>query len=346
MRLLLVDTTQYAPSSPLFLEALRELTEERGYQWRFFDEAQYELPGSNIGARLMRRIVRPVTEVALNFGLLTEARRFRPDVLLVVKGRYYWPRILECIKRETGAVLINYATDDPWNPRASSRHLLKAIPVYDIYASPRRAVLGDVQEAGCPRVAYVRFGYKPSVHYPEVPATPGEEARFSCDVGFVGGADPDRLSFFEALLQGLRKRLPGVSLGLYGGYWDSHPVLRRCARGFAVGRDYRLAISGAKVVVNLVRRANRDGHVMRTFEVPACGGFMLAERTDEHEEIFPAGCGVDFFGSVEELVDKIAFYLPKDDERRRMAQRAREAVIFGGHTYKNRLEEILHLVSP
>jgi spore maturation protein CgeB len=69
---------------------------------------------------------------------------------------------------------------------------------------------------------------------------------------------------------------------------------------------------------------------------------MLAERTTEHEEIFPPGCGVDFFGSVEELAEKIQFYLAHDSERRRMAQRARDVVTLGRHTYRDRLEELLH----
>ena len=31
-------------------------------------------------------------------------------------------------------------------------------------------------------------------------------------------------------------------------------------------------ISGARIALCLVRRSNRDGHCMRTFEVPAAGG--------------------------------------------------------------------------
>lgn len=348
MRILLTDTTAYAPSSPIFGETLREVAEERGYQWQFFDEAGYTnlLPARfGVAGRVLYRGVRPAAELAMNLRLLAVARRFRPDVVLIVKGRDYWPSILRRIKAETGATLVNFATDDPFNRRVNSRHLVKAIPVYDLYASPRRAVLEDVRRAGCRRVEYVRFGYKPSIHYPEQPATEEENARFRCDVAFIGGADADRVAFFEAVLQALSKKLPAVSLGLYGGYWTAYPRLRGYARGFAFGRDYRLAVSGAKIVVNVVRGPNRDGHVMRTFEVPACGGFMLAERTEEHEEIFPAGSGVDFFGSVEELAEKIAFYLRNDDKRQRMAQRAREWVVSGRNTYRDRLEEILGFVS-
>jgi hypothetical protein len=35
-----------------------------------------------------------------------------------------------------------------------------------------------------------------------------------------------------------------------------------------------------------VRRASRDGHIMRSFEIAAVGGCMLAQDIDEHREIF------------------------------------------------------------
>ena len=52
----------------------------------------------------------------------------------------------------------------------------------------------------------------------------------------------------------------------------------------------------AKVNLCLVRRAKRDGHVMRSFEIAAVGGCMLAQDTDEHREIFgPEGEAVRLF---------------------------------------------------
>ena len=94
----------------------------------------------------------------------------------------------------------------------------------------------------------------------------------------------------------------------------------------------------------LVRRANRDGHVMRTFEVPACAGFLLAERTAEHQEMFEEGREMAFFDSPEELLEKTRYYLAHDAERRRLAEAAHRKVTTGGHTYRDRLVEILRAV--
>jgi spore maturation protein CgeB len=175
------------------------------------------------------------------------------------------------------------------------------------------------------------------VHFPETPATPDEARRFASDVVLVGGADRDRIADLEPLLG-----LPDVSLALYGGYWNRHPRFRPYARGFVAGRSYRLALSGARIGLCVVRRANRDQHSMRSFEIPACGTFMLAERTEEHLAVFRENEEAAFFSSRDELLDKVRYYLAHDDERRRIARAGYVKVTAGGHTYRDRLREIVH----
>jgi spore maturation protein CgeB len=335
MKILLVDTTLYEPSSPLFADALRE----SGHEHRFVDEAPFTRPlerslAHKAAYRLLRR--RPLTRWAFNRALLDQARRFRPQLVLAVKAPYIMPATLRRIKDETGALLVNYATDDPFNPANATPDLVAGIPYYDLYACTKRAIMDDVRRAGCRRVAYVPFGYKPALHFPEQPATPEERARFESDVALVGGADADRLPFVEALA-----RVSGLSLALYGGYWTRYPHLRRYARGFARGRDYRLALGGAKIVLCLVRRANRDGHAMRSLEIPACGAFMLAERTDEHQALFREGKEAVFFASPGELSEKVGYYLAQDAERSRIARNGYLRVTTGHHTYQDRVREIV-----
>jgi spore maturation protein CgeB len=341
MRILYTETSAFLPTSAHFLEALDALAARGGCEFRFFDEARYVAPYPSIPERLARRAFgRAVAGYrVINRALLDEARRFRPDLVLIGKGAYFAPTTLEEIKRTTGARLINWASDDPFNPASSSRAVLESIPLYDLYVCTKRAVMDDVARAGCPRVAYLRFGYKPAIHFPESAASAAERASFDCDVMFAGGGDSDRAPYFEELI----RAIPGVRLNLFGGYWNRFPALRSYWRGSVRGREFRLAIGGAKIAVNLVRRSNRDDHVMRTFEVPACGGFMLAERTDAHAEIFAEDREAVFFNSPQEMAAQVRTWLARDEERRQIAQAGRLKVTCGRNTYADRLHDILEL---
>jgi hypothetical protein len=235
-----------------------------------------------------------------------------------------------------GVRRVAYLTDDPWNPSHRADWFMEALPLYDRVFSTRRANLGELEELGCRRVGYLPFAYAPEQHYPDPPATPDETSAFASDVVFAGGADADRVPYIEALLDS------GVKVGLYGGYWERFGSTRRHGRGMLDPASLRKAIGGAKVALCLVRRANRDGLAMRSFEVPAIGACMLAEDTEEHRELFgPPDRAVVYFRGVDEMVHRLRGLLGDPDERRRLASAAHRLIVEGGHTYADRFRRML-----
>jgi hypothetical protein len=262
-------------------------------------------------------------------------RRVRPDVL-VATG------IAPLDRAALGAVgtlavrRVNYLTDDPWNPCHHAPWFLRALPAYDRVFSTRRAVLDDLRAAGCAGVTYLPFAYAPDVHFPDPPRTPAERARFAADVVFAGGADRDRVPYVDALLRA------GLDVALYGGYWERFPATRPHARGHADWATLRRALGEARVALCLVRRANRDGHAMRTFEVAATGACMLTEDTAEHRELLGAdGATTTYFRSVDEMVEKARRLVATDAERARLGAALYRLVTTGGHTYADRLRTML-----
>jgi glycosyltransferase involved in cell wall biosynthesis len=230
----------------------------------------------------------------------------------------------------------NFLTDDPWNPRNGAAFFWPAMREYDSIWSPRRANLKDLRGHGCQGVEYLPFGYNPALHFPETPQSAAERERFDCDVVFVGGADADRLPMARTLLQA------GLKVHLYGGYWDRDAELRPCWRGFAQGRDLRLAVGVAKVNICLGRRANRDGHAMRSLELPAMGGCLVVEDTEEHREIFgDEGATVTYFNNPGEMAGKAKWLLEHPYERERLKKAARQHIAAGHNTYADRLTRIL-----
>jgi hypothetical protein len=274
----------------------------------------------------------------LHHQIVAEAQTFGPDVILVVKSSHLSVECLTLLKA-TGATLVNFTTDDPFNPRTSSPLWLKTLPLYHVVCTPRHANVDELNALGVADVHVVPFGYKPEVHFPEAPRDAQEKGRFQSDVCFIGGADDDRVRYFEQLV----RDLPGVKLALYGGYWHRSPQLAPYSRGFAIGREFRLAVGGAAISVNLVRHANRDDHVMRSFEIPACGGCMLTEPTSTHRELFRDGQEAFFFDSPANFIRSIRSMLDDPARRARAAQAARVRITETGNRYDERLLSILRI---
>lgn len=236
----------------------------------------------------------------------------------------------------TGTTRVSYLTDDPWNPAHRARWFMDALPEYDAVFSTRRANLEDLHRRGCRRVAYLPFAYAPRLHYFDPPSTGEEVARFSADVAFAGGADADRVPLLGTLIA------EGFDVALYGGYWQRYPETKRMARGHADATVLRKAMAGAKVALCLVRRANRDGSAMRTFEAAAMGACMLAEDTAEHREILgDDGEAVVYFRTAAEMVERLRWLLSHEQERRRLGAAVRARMAAGRHTYADRLQSIL-----
>jgi hypothetical protein len=237
---------------------------------------------------------------------------------------------------EMGIRRLNFLTDDPWNPAHRADWFFQALPLYDHIFSPRRSNLPDLQQLGCRQVSWLPFAYAPELHYPEKTLSENDAPPYAADVIFAGGADADRVSYFAKLLEA------GFDVALYGGYWDRFSSTRAAWRGHADPPTLRKVIGAAKVALCLVRRDNRDGHAMRTFEVPAIGACMLVEDTAEHREIFGADeQAVVFFSTARQMVEKMHWLLNNQAERQRFAQRAHNIIVQGKNTYADRLRQML-----
>ena len=317
---------------------LRDAAKESGLRTEFFNMAE-AFGTRNLVNRLRWRLGghRPVCMSEFGGKILKACRESGARWLLATGVAPLEQEIL----RAAGEVpirRINYLTDDPWNPAHRAPWFLRALTGYDAVFSTRRSNLEDLRAAGCVRANYLPFAYNPKIHYPVSLKDPEEQARFSSDLLFVGGADRDRFPFIRALLG------EGFSAALYGSSWGEDPQTRSHWKGFATPEIFRKAVAGSKVNLCLVRRANRDGNSMRTFEIPAMGGCVLAEETPEHREIFgEEGEAALYFRSPQQAAEKIRLLLADERKRARLAENAHRRIAGGANTYGNRLREMLGL---
>ena len=108
-----------------------------------------------------------------------------------------------------------------------------------------------------------------------------------------------------------------------------------------VGHEFARACAQSRILLNVLDPISWPGPNMRTFELPACRAFALTERTAPVLDIFREGETIECFSSVEEAREKIDLYMHDDMARHRIAQAAFEFVVEEGHTYHDRVRQLL-----
>ena len=249
---------------------------------------------------------------------------------LIATGIAPMPREWLRTIRASGVRCINWLTDDPWSSVHKAPWFIESIDEYDVVFTPRSAVLDDLRNASARAVDIMPFAYCSACHF----GVQNKETRRS--VSFVGGADSDRVRYIEALVKA------NIPVELYGGYWKDQKSLSAYAGGFVDTASYRAVVAGSAVSLNLVREANRDGHVMRSYELPAMRGCILAQDTPDHRELYGADSEtVRFFTSPKDVGEIALQMLQNPSERDRLAIAAHSRVVRPENSYYARLEKML-----
>jgi spore maturation protein CgeB len=297
---------------------------------------------------IVQAVPRPVRRVQWRLRAGPMVRRYnqavcdalaaRPDALWVDKGLFVHPAVLEAARRAGVRHLVHYSPDNYLLAQNTSRHLRRGLPLYDVVVTTKTHNVAALERAGARRVVLSGNAYDPTVHRPLV-LTPDERATFACDVSFIGRWEPERERLLATLAETVRHRL-----AIRGPGWERarRPAVRRLVTpGPLLGADYAKAIAAAKINLGLLSRLAADAITQRSVELPACGAFMLAERTPEHLAHFAEGREAAFFDGPDELCALVRHYLARDDERARIAAAGRARCERAAYSYDARLAEIL-----
>ncbi|MBT9175323.1 MAG: Spore protein YkvP [candidate division WS2 bacterium] len=337
-KILLVSSFEPWSLGLSYLRAFRRL----GHEPICFDMTkEYEKVSRLTKNRYTNRIILPYAAWVMNKKLLKMVKDCKPDLVFIHKGQLIYTETLKEIKANTRAPLFIFNPDDPFNLNrgASSNFIRNSIPLYDCYFIWSKILTSKLKNAGAQRVEYLPFACDPELHYP-VPLTERDRKNYASDVVFVGTWDEER----EKWLSGLEEH----NLAIWGSdYWGKrckNKFLRYCWKGrILIGEEMAKACLASKINVNVLRLQNKGSHNMRTFEIPACGGFMLHERSDEVLEFFEEGKEIECFSSVEELRDKINFYLKNDNLRIKIAKAGYEKCMRSGYLYGDRVKQVLEV---
>lgn len=288
--------------------------------------------------RVLWKLKRPRDANGANKKIIALAESARPDIVWIEQGVTIRPETLRAVKKICPkAKLVSLGEDDMYAKHNRSAYYDRGLPLYDIVFTTKRYNLEELKTLGARRTELFLDAYNDALHTP-LALSPEEREEFSADVGFCGSFEQDRAERMLFLAKN------GVEVSIWGndwGYWvGKHPNLHIKNRHL-FGIDYAKAINATKINLCFLRKINRDEITSRSAEIPACGAFLLGERTERHRDFLEEGKEAEFFDSNEEMLQKVQYYLSHETERANIARAGRERCVKSGYSQIAQMKKML-----
>ncbi len=134
----------------------------------------------------------------------------------------------------------------------------------------------------------------------------------------------------------------GKAFELIGDHWGTHYGLPHEPRIWDMKQLHR-HMREVPICLNMIKGNWETGLIIRHFEVPAFGGFMLTYETQALSECFEIGTECDVFHNEADLLDKIHYYLENPGIRRDIALAGQKRVL-SEHLYSHRIATMVAML--
>ncbi len=313
------------------MEALRDM----GHEVIPVDVGAYFHEMPRLIRSLEHRVYIGPATLRYNRALVDVARRYCPHVVWADKGVSVYPSTLRALKNMNSPVLVHYNTDDILCRKHPFSLLRKTLTLYDLHLTTNCWNVEEMNSLGVRNVELTALGYDHRICQPRVYSM--EELKpYKTDALFVGHWEEATEAAILAIIEA------GIQVRVWGENWHKARHTRRL-QGYVMFRpiwlgDYVRALHATKIALGFLSKWNRNTAAMRSFEIPAVGAFLLAERTDEHLQCYEEGVEAEFFGDTTELIEKLRYYIAHDEKRREIARRGYERCLRSGYSYQEQMK--------
>jgi spore maturation protein CgeB len=324
-KILLVGERSKSSKGYAYADSFFDILTDLGYDVISFDGTTIQTIVGDYSWFDLNRIERLFFEYEVNRKFIEIVQYFVPDICFILKADMLSYKTLRSAKSFSGMRMVLFYPDSPFmflNGNSNAQVVL-SLSLFDVVLSWSRTLMPVFTSLGVTHTCYFPFGYDERffVQKNEI------EKRF--DVSFVGTADDERYSLLDFLINAL----PQVSFGIWGNRWPLYAAkncdLAKKYQGVAQYKnDMTLLLQSSAITLNPVRRQNYTSHNMRSLEAPAAGAFQIASYSEEHAKIlFKENQSIVLYNNNDELVDRIKWYLGRENEREIIARNAHENVL-------------------
>ena len=324
-------------------ESYARAFERLGMEVVRFDSERAQMQASRFtGNRILRRALRSSLWNAANREAREVAQRVRPALIFAVKCSFFHPETIRQIRRTTGAPFVNHYPDNPYigvrlglgEASTQRRDLIEVFREYSAVCMWEHTLVQRLRDDGV-RAEYLAFGVDPELFHSQPAAEP-----LSCQ----SCGSQHQVVFVGTCTRARRREIASVrkhSVAIWGNGWPKSSLQHRvhpAVYAQAVARIH----AAAEVSLNVLNAESLEGHNMRTFEVPASGGVMLARYTAAQDQLFPENEAAAYYRSPEEIDAKIDWLLGDAALRQRI--RGNAVRLAASQTYDHRAAEVLRYV--
>lgn len=260
------------------------------------------------------------------------------DIIWVTGGELLGPSLLLWLKNTYSCPLVLYCNDDPTGPRDGMRFatLRRSMSHYDLSVCCRDVCELEWLARGSPQVLRVWMSFDEVIH----------KSMNRCEdpqpeVSFIGTNIPgeNRDLFLQSLAAS------GCSLRIFGIRWQRSKAWNTL-RHFYVGTGlldeaYASQLACSALSLGLLSHGNRDLYTTRSFEIPACGGVLLAERTSEHQLLFEDGVEALFWDTADECSNAAKKFINNPQSLTTIRDRGNSHVLSAGLGHEDICKQIL-----
>lgn len=275
----------------------------------------------------------------VNKKIIERINAFNYDIVWIDKGIIVFPETLKEIKKQSlKTKIVSYSPDNMALRHNQSQQYVECIPLYDYIITNKSCIIEDMKRLGANNVTFVNNSFSEDFHRP-YELSEEERKELGGDVGFIGAWEEERCKSILYLVDnGVKVKVFGdAKWNKYAQYSPNLTIVGHLLKN----EDYCKSLHAFRISLCFLRKMNFDTQTTRSVEIPACGGFMMAERTDEHLALFEENREAAYFSSDEELLKKCLYYLKHEEERRKVAEAGRVKAICAGYSNESMVSKFI-----
>lgn len=108
-------------------------------------------------------------------------------------------------------------------------------------------------------------------------------------------------------------------------------------------KEMPLVFQCSRINLNISLRSIQSGIPLRAMDIMGAGGFLLTNYQRDFDRHFTAGKDYVYYENLDDLIEKIDYYLTNPTERDEIARSGQQKV-YSAHTYEQRFQKILDII--